>query len=106
MKKIVLSMLFAVSLAVVTIAADGAQNPTFASTGECGGGTGPVCRTERECTAWSYDIGWPLRFSRTCASWVESTYYWVLSDGGEGDDPALPPGEDEEEPDPQVPQEG
>ncbi len=101
MKRIVMSMLVAVALTVSVAAADGARNPTFASTGECGGGTGPVCLQERECTAWSFEIGWPLKFSRTCASWTEKTFYWVLSDGS-GDDPSLPPGE--EEPDPQEPE--
>lgn len=97
-----MSMTGAAALAVGVVAADGAANPTFASTGECAGGPGPVCRVERTCTAWDWEIGWPLKFSRTCVSWVEETFYWTYTQ--DGDDPALPPGE--EEPAPQTPEAG
>lgn len=101
MKNILMSMALAATLAIGVIAADGGRNPTFASTGVCGSGPGPVCDRIFSCTDWSWEIGWPLKIVRTCASWREQVFYWEPNTGSE--DPALPPGE--EEPEPEQPQE-
>ena len=104
MRQLLLSMAVAAVAAVGAIVVDGAAHPTFASSGVCEGGPGPLCRVERTCTDYDWEIGWPFRISRTCSSWREETFYWTYTDDevgtGGGDDPALPPG------DPETPEEG
>lgn len=90
MKRIVMTSLAVAALVVMALAADGARNPTFAATGECAGGLGNVCRVERICTQFAYEISWPFKIVQTCVSYVEETYYWELLPT----DPALPPGEE------------
>jgi hypothetical protein len=100
MKRLVMTLAAAAALAVMGSALEGARSPTFAATGECAGGAGPLCLSERICTSWSWSIAWPLSISRTCATWTQRDYYWetIEETGGSGDDPALPPGEEEQEP--------
>ncbi|MEN8376096.1 MAG: hypothetical protein ABFS34_11660 [Gemmatimonadota bacterium] len=96
MKKLVMTVAAAAALAVMGSALEGAGSPTFAATGECAGGAGPLCMSEFTCTSWSWELAWPLRISRTCASWTQRDYYWetIEETQGSGDDPALPPGEE------------
>ncbi|HSM37351.1 MAG TPA: hypothetical protein VK837_13200 [Longimicrobiales bacterium] len=106
MRKLLMSMAVAAVLAAGAIVVDGAAHPTFASAGVCAGGPGPLCRVERTCLDYDWEIGWPLRVSRTCSSWREETFYWTYEgDGGDdgGGDPALPPGDPES---PETPEEG